>query len=151
MRTTLLAFLSLCSFPTFAAANLTVFDHLGQKYELSREQLLQLPQTEITTALPWSEGESVYGGVTLQVVLEAFELSMPPLVTFVALNDYKVAIPKEDFYNHQPIIAIKLNGQFMPVREKGPYWLIYPLSSKPEINNTDFHARMIWQIRDIHL
>jgi len=71
MRTTLLAFLYLCLFPIFAAANLMVFDHLGQKHELSREQLLQLPQTEITTALPWSEWESVYGGVTLQVVLEA--------------------------------------------------------------------------------
>ncbi len=55
MRTTLLAFFYLCSFPIFAAANLTVFDHLGQKHELSREQLLQLPQTEITTALPLSE------------------------------------------------------------------------------------------------
>jgi hypothetical protein len=29
--------------------------------------------------------------------------------------------------------------------------LIYPLSSTPDIDNTDFHAKMIWQIRDIHL
>ncbi|CAK2335628.1 hypothetical protein VCRA2119O147_300047 [Vibrio crassostreae] len=39
----------------------------------------------------------------------------------------------------------------MSVRDKGPYWLIYPLSSTPDIDNTDFHAKMIWQIRDIHL
>lgn len=151
MRSTLFVFLLSYSLSVLASSNLSVFEHTGKKHELSREQLLQLPQTEITTALPWSEGESVYGGVTLQVVLEALELSMPPLVTIVALNDYKVAIPKEDFCDHQPIIAVKRNGQFMPVREKGPYWLIYPLSSKPEINNTDFHAKMIWQIRDIRL
>ena len=77
MGTTLLAFIYSCSFPIFAAANLTVFDHLGQKHELSREQLLQLPQTEITTALPWSEGVSVHGGVTLQV---AFTFSIPLVV-----------------------------------------------------------------------
>ncbi|MFM2607774.1 hypothetical protein AAFX30_09120 [Vibrio chagasii] len=151
MRTTLLVFLSLCSFPIFAAANLTVFDHSGQKHELSREQLLMLPQSEIATILPWSEGKSVYSGVTLQAVLETMDLSVSPIVTFIALNDYKVSIPKEDFYDHQPIIAIKQDGEFMSVRDKGPYWLIYPLSSSPELDNTDIHSKMIWQIRDIHL
>lgn len=151
MRTTLLFFLSLCSFSTLASSNLTVYDHTGQKHELSREQLLSLPQSEITTVLPWSEGESVYSGVTLQAVVEAVNLSVSSLVTFVALNDYKVTVPKEDFYDYQPIIAIKRDGKFMSVRDKGPYWLIYPLSSNPDINSTDFHAKSIWQIRDIHL
>ncbi|WP_411060646.1 hypothetical protein [Vibrio chagasii] len=151
MRTALLCFFSLCSFSIFASSGLTLFDHTGKKYELSREQLLLLPQTEIKTVLPWSEGESLYSGVTLQVILESIDLSMSSLVTIVALNDYKVAIPKEDFYDYQPIIAVKQNGEFMSVREKGPYWLIYPLSSQPDINNPDYHAKMIWQIRDIHL
>jgi hypothetical protein len=72
-------------------------------------------------------------------------------VTLVALNDYKISVPNEDFKKYKPIIAIKQDGEFMSVRDKGPFWLIYPLSSKPDINNTDFHAKMIWQIRDIHL
>ncbi|MCW0470047.1 hypothetical protein OH492_17340 [Vibrio chagasii] len=49
------------------------------------------------------------------------------LVTIVALNDYKVAVPKEDFDDYQPIIAIKQNGEFMSVRDKGPYWLDLPV------------------------
>lgn len=47
MRTALLFMLSLCSFSIFAASQLTVFDHLGQKHQLSREQLLQLPQKRL--------------------------------------------------------------------------------------------------------
>ena len=151
MRAALLFILSLCSFSIFAASELTIFDHLGQKHQFSREQLLLLPQKEITTSLPWLDGELVYSGVALQTVLETKDLTMASQVTFVALNDYKIAVPKEDFDDYQPIIAIKQNGQFMSVREKGPYWLIYPLSSTPDIDNTDFHAKMIWQIRDIHL
>ncbi|WP_427916892.1 hypothetical protein [Vibrio splendidus] len=151
MRAALLFILSLCSFSIFAASELTIFDHLGQKHQFSREQLLLLPQKEITTSLPWLDGEMVYSGVALQTVLETKDLPMASQVTFVALNDYKIAVPKEDFDDYQPIIAIKQNGQFMSVREKGPYWLIYPLSSTPDIDNTDFHAKMIWQIRDIHL
>ena len=151
MRAALLFILSLCSFSIFAASELTIFDHLGQKHQFSREQLLLLPQKEISTSLPWLDGELVYSGVALQTVLETKDLTMASQVTFVALNDYKIAVPKEDFDDYQPIIAIKQNGQFMSVREKGPYWLIYPLSSTPDIDNTDFHAKMIWQIRDIHL
>ena len=151
MRTALLLIFSFCSFSIFAASELTVFDHLGQKHEFSREQLLSLPQQEISTTLPWVDGESVYSGVTLLAVLESMDLPVSAQVTFVALNDYKVAVTKEDFYDYQPIIAIKQNGEFMSVRDKGPYWLIYPLSARPDIDNTDFHAKMIWQIRDIHL
>ncbi|MEZ8116690.1 hypothetical protein [Vibrio splendidus] len=151
MRTVFLFVLWFCSFSIFAASELTVFDHSGKKYALSREQLLTLPQTEITTTLPWVEGLTVYSGVTLQTVLENMDLPISPQVTFVALNDYKIAVPKEDFDTYEPIIAIKKNGEFMSVREKGPYWLIYPISANPETNTPDFHAKMIWQIRDIHL
>ncbi|MEZ8815384.1 hypothetical protein AB4401_09110 [Vibrio cyclitrophicus] len=151
MRTVFLFIIFLFSFSNLAASELTVFDHLGQKHKLSTEQLLSLPQKEIETSLPWVDGMSVYSGVTLQTVLETLDKPIPSQVTFVALNDYKIAVPKEDFLDYQPIIAIKQNGKLMSVRDKGPYWLVYPLSSNPEIDSTDFHAKMIWQIRDIHL
>ncbi|OEF94741.1 hypothetical protein [Vibrio splendidus] len=151
MRTVFLLMLWLCSFSIFAASELTVFDHSGQKHGFSREQLLSLPQKEITTTLPWVEGLTVYSGVTLQTVLENIDLPISSQVTFVALNDYKIAVPKEDFDTYEPIIAIKKNGELMSVREKGPFWLIYPISANPETNTPDFHAKMIWQIRDIHL
>ncbi|OED74851.1 hypothetical protein A143_01120 [Vibrio splendidus ZS-139] len=151
MRTVFLLMLWLCSFSIFAASELMVFDHSGQKHGFSRDQLLSLPQKEITTTLPWVEGLTVYSGVTLQTVLKNMDLPISSRVTFVALNDYKIAVPKEDFDTYEPIIAIKKNGEFMSVREKGPFWLIYPLSANPETNTPDFHAKMIWQIRDIHL
>lgn len=151
MQTALLGFLLLCSFSVFGEPHLSVFDHSGQKYELSRDKLLSLPLTEITTAHPWSEGESIYEGVTLLAVVESMNLSVSSSVTFVALNNYKITIPKSDFYDYQPVIAIKQNGAFMSIRDKGPYWLIYPLSDRPDINNASFHTKMIWQLRDIYL
>ncbi|MEZ9268177.1 hypothetical protein AB9R79_16705, partial [Vibrio splendidus] len=84
MRAALLFILSLCSFSIFAASELTIFDHLGQKHQFSREQLLLLPQKEITTSLPWLDGELVYSGVALQTVLETKDLPMASQVTFVA-------------------------------------------------------------------
>jgi hypothetical protein len=35
----------------------------------------------------------------------------------------------------------------MPVRDKGPLWVIYPLDDHPEIDGQETHAKMIWQVR----
>ena len=47
------------------------------------------------------------------------------------------------------LIAFAQNGRPMPVRERGPLWVIYPLDSYSELQNPVFHARMIWQLRRI--
>jgi len=151
MKSLSLLLLLFLPFVSVNASQLTIFDQSGKKHSLTREQLLSLPQHEISTELPWIEGQSSYSGVDLNEVLKSIDVSMSKHVTLVALNDYKISVPNEDFEKYKPIIAIKQDGEFMSVRDKGPFWLIYPLSSKPDINNTDFHAKMIWQIRDIHL
>ncbi|MCC8256582.1 putative pterin-binding protein [Vibrio campbellii] len=131
-------------------AELNVYDSEGKKYVLSTLELLELPQTTITTKIPWNPEASEYSGITMNTLLKFLDISINKQVTFVALNDYKISIPKEDFLEYQPIIAIKENRKLMSIRKKGPYWLIYPLSTHPEINNTDFHAKMIWQIKDVY-
>ncbi|GAL28475.1 hypothetical protein JCM19239_1551 [Vibrio variabilis] len=37
----------------------------------------------------------------------------------------------------------------MSIRDKGPYWVIFPLSQYPEIDNTDYHSMMIWQLKEV--
>ena len=63
-----------------------------------------------------------------------------------ALNDYTSEIPIEDFAKYNPILAIKRNGDYMPVRDKGPLFIIYPYDSSPELNKQKFYSRSPWQI-----
>ncbi|OZT82421.1 oxidoreductase, partial [Vibrio sp. 03_296] len=38
------------------------------------------------------------------------------------------------------------------VRDKGPFWLIYPQSSFPkELNIERYHSQMVWQLKQIHI
>jgi len=37
----------------------------------------------------------------------------------------------------------------MPVRKKGPMWVVFPWSDHPEIANEVYYARSIWQLKRI--
>jgi hypothetical protein len=39
----------------------------------------------------------------------------------------------------------------MRVREKGPIWLIYPWSARPELKTAVFNNRAIWQLRRLEV
>ena len=67
----------------------------------------------------------------------------------VALNNYAVTVPVEDAEANAAFLATRHNGQPMRVREKGPIWLIYPWSARPELKTTVFNNRAIWQLRRI--
>lgn len=116
---------------------------------LSDQDLSEFPQTEIATELPWLEGVTSFTGVQVSDIFEHIKMPIPKTMTFVALNDYQIEVVVEDIENYQPIIANRKNGKIMTVRDKGPFWLIFPLSQYPEINNTDYHAKMIWQLKEI--
>ncbi len=133
------------------ATTITITDKSSTQFTISQEQILQLPHQSINTDLPWIEGKSTFIGVELEDLLKIVGIEMPQQVTFVALNNYKVSVQKDDFLRYKPIIAFKKDGQFMSVRKKGPYWLIFPLSENKEIDNTSYHAKMIWQIKEIKL
>ncbi|MGR5117788.1 hypothetical protein ACPV5L_19565 [Vibrio astriarenae] len=141
--------LSLLSFNALSF-DLTLIDKEGNKHSFTQEQLLELEQHQINTELPWIEGSAEFSGIYVQDLISQADLTMPEQITFVALNDYKVTVPSEDFTTIKPVFAIYKDGEAMSVRDKGPYWLVYPLSDRPEINEPDTHAKMIWQIKEIH-
>ena len=44
-------------------------------------------------------------------------------MTVIALNDYSTEIPIKDFKEFATIIALKRDGEYMSVREKGPLFI----------------------------
>jgi len=72
-------------------------------------------------------------------------------VRAVALNDYAITIPVEDFARHGVILALKRDGQYMPIRDKGPLFVIYPYDSKPELKTQIYYARSAWQVKRLEV
>ena len=63
-----------------------------------------------------------------------------------ALNDYSTDIPVEDFRKYEVLLALKRDGAYMPVKDKGPLFIVYPYDSDPELKHQRFYSRSAWQV-----
>ncbi|TNE79564.1 MAG: hypothetical protein EP339_03450 [Gammaproteobacteria bacterium] len=146
----LLLFLVLMAGSVQAAPALTIISG-DQKMVFDRQELENFPQTTISTTSPYFEGTMDFTGPTLARVLEAFGIRDESQIRLKALNDYAVAGTLEEVLGLEAIVATRRNTEIMSVRNHGPFWVILPLSDRPELDNQDFHKFMIWQLDRIEL
>lgn len=109
-----------------------------------------LPVTEFVTATIWTDGPQTFTGVSLHDLLAAVDASGGN-VHATAINDYAVDIPAADAVAGGPIVAYRLNGETMSVRDKGPLWIIYPFDLVPEYQSEVTYSRSIWQLDRIEI
>jgi hypothetical protein len=112
--------------------------------------LERMNQRSTTTRTPWFDGPRKFTGPLLRDVLQAAGAKGTGLRA-VALNDYKVDIPFEDTQKFDVVLARLLDDKPMPVREKGPLFIIYPFDDKPELRVPQYFARCAWQLRTIEI
>ena len=101
--------------------------------------------TTIETTTIWTEDMQRFEGVSLIALVRELGLSGKNLRA-TAINDYAVEIPMSDAVEDGPIIAYRLNGETMSVRDKGPLWVIYPYSADAKYRTEVIYSRSIWQL-----
>jgi hypothetical protein len=114
--------------------------------DLSLEDLGAMPQVTIVTENEFSDGMVSYRGPLVRDVLDRVGLGGLESVRFVAANDYFVEIPTSDFRNYDAILAMEADGKPLSRREKGPLWLMYPISEHAELQDPEYLRRLIWQV-----
>ncbi|WP_342132870.1 molybdopterin-dependent oxidoreductase [Hydrogenophaga sp. OTU3427] len=107
--------------------------------------LQALPQKTFTTMTPWEKAPVKFSGPLLRDVLAAVQAQGNTLKA-VALNDYKINIPLEDTRQFDMVLAHRMNDQPIPVRTKGPLFIVYPFDSNPALQNAVYYERAIWQL-----
>ena len=117
-------------------------------YKVTVADMEKMSQAQIVTATPFLPGKTTFDGVLLRDLLKAAGVTSQTLV-MTALNDYSVEIPLSDAVNYDVIVAYKVDGKYMRVRDKGPFWLIYPLDQYPELQTEATATKMIWQMKTI--
>jgi hypothetical protein len=114
--------------------------------DLSLEALAALPQVTIVTENEFANGKVAYRGPLMRDVLAQLGLDDVSVVRLVAANDYFVDIPTDDFRAYDAILAMEADGRPLSRRDKGPLWLMYPISDHPELNDPSYLRRLIWQV-----
>lgn len=122
----------------------------GNTAQFDRAMLESLGLVSIETTTPWYEGKVKFEGVSLDKLMKQVD-AKGERVSVVALNDYATEIPMADFAKFNVILALKRNGEYMPIRDKGPLFIVYPYDSNPELKSQTYYARSAWQVAKIEV
>ena len=104
----------------------------------------------IRTETPWTTGVITFTGARLRDILKAVG-AQDMAVTATALNDYSTKIPEEDFETYDVVVATRRDGNLMSVRDRGPLWVIYPWSERPELRKELYYSRSVWQLSSLEI
>jgi len=107
-----------------------------------------LPRTIIKTETPWEPEETAYDGVSLRDLLD-YVKATGTVLSIRALNDYHADLSVEDARQYDVILAYKRNGAYMPIREKGPLFVVFPFSDVPSLQNERRFSQSVWQVKEI--
>lgn len=113
------------------------------------EMLEGLGKASFATRSEVSEVPQLLEGVPLRALLERIGIQGKSLRA-PALNDYVAVIPVEDL-KFEPILATKVDGRMLTIRDKGPLWIAYPRDAHKVLQDAKYDYRWVWQLNKIHV
>ena len=115
---------------------------------MDRSALELLPKISFETSTIWTDGVITFSGPALREVL-SFAGVTSSQIRLKAANNYQVEIPTEMLTVDAPIIATRINDQHFGLREKGPFWLVFPYDRDERYRTETVMSYSIWQLTAI--
>jgi hypothetical protein len=109
-----------------------------------------LPRQRITTSTPWYDQPRTFEGPLLRDLLAATGAS-GRMLKVEALNDYAALVPFSDALAYNVIIADRIDGELIPIRGRGPLFIIYPFDQMPQLKTEQYYQRAVWQVKSIEV
>lgn len=129
-----------------ALAEMLTLVHNDKTIVLDEDDFARLPQTTIETANEYITGRATFTGVLLRDLLKLVDAQSADTIKATAINDYVVRIPVADSVKYDVVVARKMNGTKMRVRDYGPLWVMYPHDDIAEDDKNSVNSRLIWQL-----
>ena len=120
--------------------------HGAETLELNLADLEAMPQVTIVTENEFTDGPVAYRGPLVRDVIDRLALGSARTLRFIAANDYYVDIPTAEMRDYDVILAMEADGQRLSRRDKGPLWLMYPISDHEALKDPRYIHKLIWQV-----
>lgn len=119
--------------------------------QLTREDLLKLPQVMIRTSSEFVDGVVAFEGPLARDVISLIGQGTAQKARLTAANDYSVTVDLAEFRRYDVILALEQDGNRLSRRGKGPIWVMYPMDDHAELRDPVYNNRLIWQLVRIEL
>ncbi len=137
--------------PAFADGHimLTVESPSMDAQEFDLGALDSLTQATVNTSNEFVSGTVAFSGPLAREVVSNAGGSETSTIVLTAINEYQIEVPASDFYSYDVVLATRMNGDLLSRRDKGPIWLMYPISDHTELQDSAVNSKLIWQL--VHL
>ena len=112
---------------------------------LDRAMLAALPRHELETSTSVTDGVNRFEGFLMRDLLEKLGAEGETAAA-IALNDYLIEIPLQDFHAYDVLVADTMDGERLTPRDKGPLWIVYPRDQHRELQDIRYDYRWVWQL-----
>ncbi|MCC7005099.1 MAG: molybdopterin-dependent oxidoreductase [Ottowia sp.] len=114
-------------------------------YLFSEAQLLAEPIHTITTSTSWTPIASFAGPRVTDLIKKVGVKG--EIVDFHALDGYFYSIPLSELKKYHVILAYKMNGKRLKIRDYGPLFVVYPRDQyRKELNVPTTEGKFVWQV-----
>ena len=120
------------------------------KAEFDRAMLAKLGMSELKTSHSWGEGVSQFEGVLAGKLLD-YVGATGAKIKAAAVNDYAIELESAELRKVPVLLATKMNGADLRLRDRGPIWIVYPRDAHRELNDAKFDARWAWQLKRLEI
>lgn len=120
----------------------------GDSAQFDARMLTSLETHTLATETSVTDGVSYFEGFLLRDLLEWVGADGEQVIA-TALNNYIVAIPLDDFYQYDVLVATHMDGEALTPRDKGPLWIVYPRSDHTELQDIRYDYRWVWQLNGL--
>ncbi len=126
-------------------------ENQSEPLELKLTTIEELPSETFTTTTPWTEGDVTWEGVRISTLMEYLKTDSMEFKAS-ALDGYEIMFKGVDIEKYPVIIAYKRDGEYMSVRELGPFWIMFPFDDyKKEFSFAEHRALAVWQLNQIEI
>ncbi|MFY0990528.1 molybdopterin-dependent oxidoreductase [Halomonas sp. C05BenzN] len=131
------------------SGEITTTNH-DDEARFDRALLESLPRHRLSTSTVVTDGINHFEGFLMRDLLERVGAEGNTAVA-LALNDYLIEIPREDFYRYDVLVADTMDGERLTPRDKGPLWIVYPRDDHRELQDIRYDYRWVWQLYQLEI
>jgi hypothetical protein len=124
--------------------------NIEDRAEFDRDMLQNIGMVDLRTETPWTEGKVNFSGVPVARVLDTVGTN-GSMVRALAANDYRADIPIATLRDAGAILAMRMNNEDLSLRDKGPLWIIFPWTERPDLDRIEIHNYAVWQLLSIQV
>lgn len=121
----------------------------GETIIMDMPTIESLGMVEYTVIDPFKKEKIAYQGVLMKDLFELWQVDgKATAISFTALNDYEIDIPITMFDEIPIILAVKNDGEYMPISDRGPAMLVLPTDDY-DLDPDIYNKYWAWQLKSI--